>query len=1175
VTAAPYRFTFTYIALALLLSLISGAAVLRAQRLDPNKALTQYVLDKWQRDQGLPQNSINTMLQTRDGYLWVGTYQGAARFDGQQFTVYNLANTQGLTSHGIFALLEDRKGNLWMGTNGAGVGILKDGVFTAYTTQQGLAHNTVIELYEDSRGRIWCGTRGGLSYIDSGKVVTLNEPATLGKRAVFCFAEDKAGALWMGTRSGLYVLREGKPQEISLKPYNVKNVFALMLDGQGNLWMGTDDGLLVKQGETLKRYSTAEGLSDNRINQIVTDRSGAIWIGSFLGGLNRYWRGRFESLTSKQGLDDDQIQSILEDREGNLWFGTDRGGLYRLKEGKFTNYGTAEGMGADIAFCVAQARDGGLWVGTYNGGLSHYANGAFGHITKANGLSGNYIRSVYEAPDGALWISCYSQGVDVYKNGRVIAHYDNKNGLPDNYVRAILPADPANAASGALWFATTNGLSYYDGQKFTNYNTEKGLTNNSILSMVVDPRGALWFGTDGGGLMCFNNGKFTTYNKQMGLTSDVVMGLYYDKFESCLWIGTNAGLDKLVDDKVVNFRTSGGVYGEAIFQIVDDGRGTLWMGSNNGVYRVSKQQLSEYATGQSKRINMQRYDRSDGMRSSECTPNGHPSAIRDDQGRIWFPTARGLSMIEPSRLALNELPPPVQIESIVVDGERRAVNGTYFEVAPGVDKIEIQYAGLCLKAPEKVQMQYRLEGFEDEWVEAGRRTTAYYTTLGPGDYTFRIKAANNDGVWNEKGATLRIVLLPRFYQTWWFRLLVLSLLMGGVYGFVQYRHRYIRARNRWLESQVTVRTKEVTQQKEAIGVQNELLYIKNNALEEKTSLLEEALDNLQRTQDLLIQSEKMAALGQLVANIAHEINTPISAVTTAARGSQRMLPSVLEKLPVELRHLNDAELEMFNSMVQQALNAQTRFSTKEEREARRALEQELKTQGIAEAGDVAAKLVMMRLTQGMEAYKMLLLRPDGGRLITLASDLVQLAQNNDLIRLAADKTARIVGALKTYAHVGITQVKQPINVLESVETVLTLYQNQLKHGVEVEMDAAPQPLVPAFADEIEQVWSNLVHNSILAMEGSGRLHIELGVTTTQEANRTRQEAYVRFTDNGKGIAAEIMPRIFEPFFTTRAKGEGSGLGLHIVKQIIDKHDGRIEVRSVPGNTTFEVFLPLN
>lgn len=855
------------------------------------------MLEGFDRFRGLPQNTVHCITQSRDGFLWIGTYLGLARFDGVRFKTYNLASTPELQSNGIFTVVEDRDGALWAGTNGGGVVRYADGRWRGITTAEGLVNNVVMRLYLDDRNRLWVGTRAGLSCIENGRVVPITGSAQLQGRVVRCFAEDGSGGVWIGAAGGLFRFTgsriEAMPLPTALGP--IGNVFDLHIGPDGQLWLGTDAGLVAYDPVSPRLYTQREGLTDKVVNDVYVDHGGVLWAGTLRGGLNRLYKGRFESInSSNSALRDNKIQFITEDREGNLWIGTEGAGLYRLREGLFLNYGRQENFGADQTYAILQARSGEMLFGTYNGGvIRQRPDGSFDQIDRRRGLPTDYVRALYEGEDGTLWVGTYGEGLVPVRGGRVGTALTTRDGLCDNYIRAIV-----GDGEGGLWIGTRSGLSHYLEGRFTNYSVANGLPGNSVLCMARDIDGHLWIGTDGAGLGRLNTatGRFDTLTTSQGLGSDIVMCLYRDPADGNLWVGHNVGFDRVVDRRVTSLKGVEGLHGESIFQILEDSRGYFWMGSNNGVYRVARAELLDHIAGTLPRVSAARFNESDGMRSAECRGNGHPSGLRSSDGRLWFPTFAGVSAVNPLRLQRNVVAPTVAIDRFEADGQSFPLDGTGVRVKPGIAKFEVEYTAPSFVSSEKVQFRYRLEGLDRDWVEAGPRRVAYYTNVPPGDYTFRVLAANSDGVWNETGALLRIHLEPTFWQSAWFYLLVGFLLVTLGYGVYRWRVSELSDRNDELEQLVAARTGQIEMQAHQLEAQadqlrrsNEEVSRHNRVMAEKNAELSTALERLQLTQDQLIQSEKHAALGQLVAGMAHEINTPLSVGITAATDMQQRL----------------------------------------------------------------------------------------------------------------------------------------------------------------------------------------------------------------------------------------------------------------------------------------------
>jgi len=803
---------------ALSVALHQGVLALTAE-----KPFAQYSHSVWRTESGLPQNTVRAIVQTRDGYLWLATDDGLVRFDGIRFVTFDRQNTPLMKSSVILTLFEAANGTLWIGTDG-GLLEYQNGKFTAFAAKDGLADDRVTAITSDREGRLWIATPGGLSRFQNGRFVNYTTNNGLPSNSVGALFADSRGNLWASTTGGLvrcaadkiteYTTLDGLPRNRVNAIYEDRNgdlwfatpgglarlvderfiefttanglasnmVWTMYEDREGTLWVGTDGGLsrLTKGG--VKTFTTVDGLANNSVYSIVEDHEGSLWLAT-PGGLSRLHAGHLSSYTARDGLSSNGVLTIIEDREGNLWVGTESGGLNLFRDKKFTNLTSSDGLASDLVWAVREARDGALWVGT-QAGLTEIRNNVFTTYMVQNGLPSDIVRALCEDREGRLWIGTPA-GLCELANGRFTT-YTDLDGLSSNAVSVIEEGN-----DGSLWIGTLAGLTRLKDGKFTVYTTQSGLNNDAILSLHAARDGSLWIGTRSGGLNRFKDDKFTAYTADQGLSDASIRALYEDG-DGTLWVGTrNGGLNRFKDGRFIAITTKNGLADDCVFQILEDGKGTLWMSCTKGIFAASRQQLNEFADGNAPYISSIAYGTADGMESRECTGGGQPAGWRSRDGRLWFPTIKGAAMIDPEHMASNEEPPPVAIEKIIIDDKPVEITANT-ELPAGIYRLEFQYTGLSFIAPEKVRFKYRLEGFDKDWIDAGARRTAYYTSIPPGHYTFHVMAANNDGVWNEAGAKVSFYLRPHFYQTVWFYLLLLA--VAAAVAWMIYRRRIGRVR---------------------------------------------------------------------------------------------------------------------------------------------------------------------------------------------------------------------------------------------------------------------------------------------------------------------------------------------------------------------------------------------
>lgn len=771
--------------------LLCGGCV-RAHALGTVADLGQLSRRSWQTETGLPQNTVHSVAQTLDGYIWVATEEGVARFDGAGFRVFDKQNTPELRSNDVRALLAARGGELWVCT-AAGTARYAGGAWTVYTTVQGLASDDVLSAYESRDGSMWFATSSGLSRLKDGTFTNFTSREGLAGDAAQTIFEDKDGTLWVGTAEGLSRFTGERFEGFHLgTERGTIGVSALAQDSGGRLWVGTPEGLSCYEGGRFRFFTTKEGLPNDRVISLDADREGSLWVGT-AAGLTRFREGSFSSFTSREGGADDAlaraiILSVFEDAEGSLWIGTESGGLHQLRDKKFTTYTTREGLSNDVVKAIYEDGTGNVWVGTYGGGLDLIRDGRVTTYTTKDGLVSDVVLALYGDAEGNLWVGT-PDGLCRFRNGRFDT-YTSADGLPNDFVRSIY-----SDSKGDLWVGTRGGLARVRGGEFETFTTREGLPNNFVGAIAEDARGRLWVGTLGG-LGVYESGRFKSYTTRDGLSENVVISLYGDA-RGRLWVGTNGGgLNLLEGERFKVFTTRDGLPNDTLYRILGDDGGRLWMSCNKGVFSLEAGELEEFAAGRVHALNPIVYGTADGMQTRECSGGGHPSAWRDRAGRMWFSTIKGVAMIDPSSVARNEQAPPVVVEQALFDGEppTSEATGARAVLAPGTSRFDFHYAGLSFVAPEKVRYRYKLEGFDKDWVEGGDRRAAYYTSLAAGDYRFLVIASNNDGVWSTTPASFSFTLRPHFYRAYWFYALCVAGLALLAWQLYALRLRQVRAR---------------------------------------------------------------------------------------------------------------------------------------------------------------------------------------------------------------------------------------------------------------------------------------------------------------------------------------------------------------------------------------------
>ena len=818
-----------------------------------------YLVETWDSDRGLPENSVISLAQTPDGYLWVGTLHGGlARFDGTRFVNFDQVNAPALKSIEIHKLLVDAQGTLWIGNVEGGLISHRAGQFCFEYSNNDTPRSWVDEILSDHPGRLDLSTPSGMIFrrteaAGTNRWQTVTPPDTH-RLALLCEGAD--GVIWYRTANGQLAQMRGTnvvtfPRLPGLRPAAVK---VLVKDLRNSIWIGTDNGLAVWDGTNFRDMTPTNSAADMAVHQMLPCADGGFWVMTtrhlrkyfdgawsvsldilpdsagenssdslagfalqFTDSPNGAWlwheqkklahvsrEGKISRLGDAGGKVSGSVQCWLEDREGNLWLGLTEGGVARLRPRIF--YATWPGQGVDskAARSVCEDENGVKWFGTGGQQVWRLRDGAFTSFKPATPPYVFGDTKVCPGSEGDLWVGSVQNGLLRLHDGEFSRPFDeHKIGT---VVRCLL-----RDHQGVLWIGNEFGLFRWDRTNGLQTFTRKdGFLPAYVLSLAEDKSGRLWCGTALGELLCHQAQTFVTFRPSDSLTDSAAfrsateadplgehkrgalsggerfLALHFDK-DGSLWIGSmGGGLLRFKNGKFSRFTSREGLPSDQVSQILEDDEDRLWLGTRAGVARVSRRDLNNFADSGKNPPNFVTYGKSDGLPALECSSGSQPACWHGRDGWLWFTTAKGAVFVNPDKLPVNRLPPPVQIEEMQVDGVAHSLQprSPSLILSPGRHYIVFQYAGLSLTAPERVRFQCRLEGLEADWVGVGNRRTASYSYLPPGHYTFEVRACNSDGVWNEAGAALEFTMQPYLWQTWWFKLAAGGAGFSGLLGTV-------------------------------------------------------------------------------------------------------------------------------------------------------------------------------------------------------------------------------------------------------------------------------------------------------------------------------------------------------------------------------------------------------
>lgn len=770
-----------------------------------HKVMSSYVQTNLTDKSGLPLNSVNSIAQTIDGYLWFGNEEGLSRYDGTRITVFDTLKYKSLRDNDVNSMASGRDGSLWVGTR-TGLTRFKDGGFRTYIAAQ----SPINTIYEDRDGAMWVGGMNGLYEIKAESIRLYSVHDGLPNTNVTSIVQGQDGTLWLGTGKGVVSLKRG-----SFHPYGDRDglptdfVISLATSHDGSLWVATASGLFRWKDRLLSRILPSALPPHARITSLLEDRTGVLWMTFDHSGIATLRNGEVVRYTARMGLPADDATKLFEDRDGHIWVGLFEGGVVEFREGIFSSFGRREGLSDDMVWSVLEARDGSTWVGTNSRGLNHIEkSGRVRDYTSRDGLPSGSIYALFEGADNSLWAGAEDGALAHIQGNRITVFRDPAS--KGSRVASILQGSGGDLLLG---FHEVNGLVRFHAGSFL-HSSVPGLVN----TLTAAPDGSIWAGSDHGGVSHIVDGVVTAnYTSQNGLLSDFAQAVYVDR-DGVVWAGTSpGGLNRIKNGHVTTYSIDQGLFNQTVGAIREDDYGYLWMTCNKGIYKVSKKELNDYADGRISVIHSVVYGTADGLRNVECNFAADPSVWKGSNGRLWFATSAGIASIDPGRSQVIVSEPFPSIERVLVN-QQPVLFRQGVKVGPGDADLEIDFTAPVFDSPERVRFRYRLNGIDADWVNVGNRRQAYYTKLPPGHYLFEVQGANADvhGVngqldWDPHVARIDIKLSPRFWQAQWFRVLCgLIASLCGI-GLYRLRVRFLVSHNRELEERVHRRTFELQQ----------------------------------------------------------------------------------------------------------------------------------------------------------------------------------------------------------------------------------------------------------------------------------------------------------------------------------------------------------------------------
>jgi PAS domain S-box-containing protein len=1137
---------------------------------------SEYLIDTWETEDGLPENSATAMVQTPDGYLWFGTFSGLVRFDGLKFTVLKPENTPQLPGAGIVNLHVDGVGRMWLSTY-RGVVMRERRQWRSFVKDQGWTGNYVRTFASRKNGDVLMTTFDGkVIEFANGRLNELPSPPGERGKGYFGYA-DEDGSWWVAQHQFIGRWKDGRWIEAVTPPPD--------LPAESVACASANDGaMLLLLGRELRRMRGGQEVSRLTLREttgsvwsLSEDSHGNVWITTSNAGVCRVSPdGGLERWTTSNGLSHNSVRFVFEDRENNLWVGSSGGGLMRFKPRRLVAFGTESGLGDRAVTSVSPAPDHGLLIATFGQGIFRLNENGTRSATHW-GWDGDGIlaQSVLTDRNSRTWVGTYGQGLWIFDN-------DGARKIPEQEIGGGNVSSIFEDSRGRVWMGDGKGVTKWEAGEFKVYTEKDGLPDGAVLCFAESSEGTVWL-SNLEGVFRLEGDRWIEVNDSSGAPLVSIHCLKADSGD-VMWMGSGRGeLLRWSHTTLDQIDARAGFAGRAVHGIIEDERHVFWMATNRGVLRASKHQLEAAANHKASRVDWQVLDTNDGMPSAECPAGHQPVCAQDGRGRLWFATLKGVAMVDPNNLRMNRVPPAIHIESISYQQpqndrhprETRTADSAVrieapFEdpirLPPGSRRIEIHYAGLSFSAPEKVRFQVKVDGVDDDWIDVGGERVAHFYDRPPGTYIFRVGAANGDGVWSEMPASLAFSAAPFWWQTAWFRVMGAFSLMATAAGSVWLvmRARWRRAKER-LANQLALEQSEsrfLTMANAApmmiwmSGPERLCTFFNKSWLEFTGRSLEQELgngwaegvhrDDYERC--LRIYFESFEARRRFTMEYRLRRRDGVHCW---------VLKHGVPRLAADGRFLGYIGSAIDISALKHA-----------EREVTRQRDELAHLSRVTLLGELSGALAhelnqpLTAILSNAQAAQRFLGRQeiDLGEVRAILDDIV-----------SEDRRAgEVIHRLRLLLKKGEMQ-RQPLDANDLVQEVLNLLHSDLVHhsvAVEVEF-AARLPHIDGDRVQLQQVLLNLVMNACDAMTGNNGDERRLELRTQSlEANSVRISA----CDHGPGIPAEVVERIFEPFFTT--KPHGLGFGLSMCRTIVTAHGGRLwaENNKTRG-ATFHLDMP--